>query len=163
TRSQSWRHKLRTVDGPDRSAWRSILRRTLERPALFKQALAFPYRPSQSRIARLASPVPRRIVRALHEPARRGPRLGCECRVGADAGRLPRICERPGDLFRLSQFLSRTGLDAAAARPGRVAAIAVVRGGDAASTGAGHAHAITAPIGHGHVYAPAHYIDAWME
>jgi uncharacterized membrane protein len=23
--------------------------------------------------------------------------------------------------------------------------------------------AITAPIGHGHVYAPAHYIDAWME
>src|SRR5262249_11553884 len=61
--------KLRTVDGPDRSAWRSILRRTVERPALFKQALAFPYRPSQSRIARLASPVPRRIVRALHEPA----------------------------------------------------------------------------------------------
>jgi uncharacterized membrane protein len=23
--------------------------------------------------------------------------------------------------------------------------------------------ATTAPIGHGHVYAPAHYIDAWME
>jgi uncharacterized membrane protein len=23
--------------------------------------------------------------------------------------------------------------------------------------------ATTAPIGHGHVYAPVHYIDAWME
>ena len=25
------------------------------------------------------------------------------------------------------------------------------------------AMATTAPIGHGHVYAPAHYIDAWVE
>src|SRR5262249_9164502 len=37
------------------------------------------------------------------------------------------------------QLLSRTGLDAATARLGRVAAIAVVPGGDSASTGAGHA------------------------
>src|SRR5262245_11670349 len=48
--------------------------------------------------------------------------------MGADAGRVPPICERPGDLFRISQLLSRTGLDAAAARPGRIAAIAMVPG-----------------------------------
>src|SRR5262249_5862343 len=63
--------------------------------------------------------LPRRIVRPLLDPARRGrrPRLGFGCRVGADAGRLPPICERPRDLFRLSQLLSRTGLDAAPRGP----------------------------------------------
>src|SRR5262249_26590408 len=60
--------------------------------------------------------------------------------MGADAGRLSPICERPRDLFRLSQLLSRTGVDAAAARPGRVAAIAVVPGCNFSSTDAGHAH-----------------------
>src|SRR5262249_2577043 len=44
------------------------------------------------------------------------------------------------DLFRLSELLSRNELDAAAARPGRFAAIAVVPSNDSASTGAGHAH-----------------------
>src|SRR5262245_24520929 len=57
--------------------------------------------------------------------------------MGTDAGRLPPICERSGDLFRVSQLLSRTGLDAAAARPGRIAAIAMVPGCDASSAHGG--------------------------
>src|SRR6516225_9213055 len=60
--------------------------------------------------------------------------------MGADAGRLSPICERSRDLFRLSQLLSRTGVDAATARPGRVAAIAVVPGCNSSSTDSGHAH-----------------------
>ena len=73
------------------------------------------FRPSRSRIAGLASSVPRRIVRAVHEPGRRGqgPDLCYECRVGTDADRLSPICERPGDLLRVPQSLSRTRLDAA--------------------------------------------------
>src|SRR5262245_17980555 len=60
--------------------------------------------------------------------------------MGADAGRVPPICERPGDLFRISQLLSRTGLDAAAARPGRIAAIAMVPGCNASSADGGQVH-----------------------
>src|SRR5262245_27442529 len=57
--------------------------------------------------------------------------------MGAGAGRVPPICERPGDLFRISQLLSRTGLDAAAAWPGRIAAIAMVPGCNASSADGG--------------------------
>src|SRR5262249_42013793 len=88
----------------------------------------------------MASPLPRRIVRAVHESAWRvpAPKLGAE--VGADAGRVSPIRERPGDLLRLSQPLSSTGLDELDARPGRVAGITVVSGCDFASTDRGHAH-----------------------
>src|SRR5262245_22805426 len=60
--------------------------------------------------------------------------------MGAGADRLPPICERPGDFFRISQLLSRTGLDAAAARPGRIAAIAMVSGRNASSADGGQVH-----------------------
>src|SRR5262245_65918595 len=60
--------------------------------------------------------------------------------MGADARRLPPIRERSGDLFRISQLLSRTGLDAAAARPGRIAAIAMVPGCNASSADGGQVH-----------------------
>src|SRR5262249_19060 len=60
--------------------------------------------------------------------------------MGAGADRLPPICERPGDLFRISQLLSRTGLDAAAARPGRIAAIAMVPGCNGSSADGGQVH-----------------------
>jgi uncharacterized membrane protein len=38
----------------------------------------------------------------------------------------------------------------------------LVPGCNPSSTDAGLT-ATDAPIGHGHVYAPAHYIDAWMQ
>src|SRR5262249_18201024 len=60
--------------------------------------------------------------------------------MGAGADRLPPICERPGDLFRISQLLSRAGLDAAAARPGRIAAIAMAPGRNATSADGGQVH-----------------------
>src|SRR5262249_32319475 len=50
------------------------------------------------------------------------------------------ICQRPGDLFRISQLLSRAGLDAAAAWPGRIAAIAMVPGRHASSADGGQVH-----------------------
>jgi hypothetical protein len=110
-------------------------------PPYSSRLMALAHRPSQSRIARLASPVPRRIVRAVHEPARRGCRTPrSECPVGADADRLPPVCERPGDLFRLSQPLSGAGPDAAAPRPGRLAAIALVPGRNSFPIDAGHVH-----------------------
>src|SRR5207248_1257404 len=118
-RAQSWRHEFRTGDGSDRNIGRPLRRRTLERAALFEQALALADRPSYSGVARLASPVSRRIVRAVHESAWRDCRsdLRSQCGLGTDAGRVPPICKRPRDLFRVSQLLSRAGLDPAAARP----------------------------------------------
>ena len=62
------------------------------------------------------------------------------CRLGADADRLSPICERSGDLLRVSQSLSCTGLDAAAARPGCIAAIPVVSGHNFSSAGCGQVH-----------------------
>ena len=57
---------------------------------------------------------------------------------------------------------SRAGLDAAATEVGRVTAIALVPNCNSIPTDA-HVRGNDAPIGSGHVYAPAHYIDASIE
>ena len=83
--------------------------------------------------------------------------------LGPDADRLSPVCKRSGDILRLSRPLSRTRLDEASAGPRRVAAVAMVPGRDPASAKVDMATATTTPMGYGHVFAPAHYVDAWIE
>ena len=74
------RDEFRTVDRPVRGDWRSLCRRVVERAALFEQALEVDDRGPQSRVDRLASSIPRRVIRAVHEPERRA------CCVGLGSG-----------------------------------------------------------------------------
>jgi hypothetical protein len=95
--------------------------------------------------------VPVRTPSARREAVQTSPRSRCigweistawstPLPLGTDVGHLPALCERPGHFLRLSQPLSRTGVDATAARPGRVAAIAVVPGCNSSSADGGHVH-----------------------
>jgi len=69
-----------------------------------------------------------------------GPTSAPNAAWGGDADRLSPVCKRPGDLLRVPQSLSRTGLDEAAAWPGRVATIAVVPDRNSSSAGSGQVH-----------------------
>jgi uncharacterized membrane protein len=96
------------------------------------------------------------FVRFMNQHGEAAEPSGPNAALGADAARVPPICERPRDLFRLPQPLSRAGLDAAAAAPDVSPQLRWYPIVTLFQLMLDMFMAIEAPIGYGHVYAPAH-------
>src|SRR5699024_3023890 len=114
---QPRRPELGSIDRTAGAGGGADRRRILGRAALPEPDLAPGDRRPPSGLAGLAAAGRRRIAVPLHQPAKRGRDSGRA--MGPDADRLSPICERPGDLLRPALALSPTGVDEAAARPGR--------------------------------------------
>ena len=123
-RPQPRRDQLGAVGAALRGARRPDPGRGLGRPALSEPRLALDHRRAAARLARLAAALRRRVVRPLHQPGER-PRHSRRD-MGADADRLPAICERPDRLLRAGRVLPHAGMDGGAARARRVAGPALV-------------------------------------
>ena len=83
--------------------------------------------------------------------------------LGADPHRLPPVRQRPDHLLHPRRALAEARLDERSPRPRRLARAALVPGRDAACSSASTWRSpLAVPIGHGHYYAPQHYVDAWV-
>ena len=84
---------------------RSVSGRPVERAALPEPHLAIRYRRPQSRIARMAPPLPRQLDLPVHQSERCLGHTGRD--VGTDPDRLPSIRQRSDNLLRCRHALSR--------------------------------------------------------
>ena len=159
-RPQPRRHELPEVGGAVRDTRRPDPRRIVERPAVRKHDLAQAYGWPQPGLSGVASRVPGRLVRPVHESGRRirsaGQRLGpmriVYLQYASDAI----------TFFALATSIAgRTGWRCRAARTclRSCAGIPIVT---MLQLVLDMLMANQTPIGYGHVYAPAHYVDAWL-